>query len=67
MIRSNESGQNVKIFWLILQYNMAFKKWWKKHCANLKEKKPSGMNSPLRLHVSLSMILFYLFIYFFER
>ena len=27
-------------FWPILKYHMVFKKWFKQHCASLKEKKP---------------------------
>ena len=27
------------IFWQILKFDMVFKKWWKKHCASLREKK----------------------------
>ena len=42
------------IFWLILKYNMVFKKWWKKHCATLK--KIFVRNSQVQLHVNLSMI-----------
>ena len=33
------------IIWLFLKYNMVFKKWWEKHCANLKEKNLCGRKS----------------------